>query len=106
MYILANMMLLLKLVLKDFLITHLAYLYLSLSYIYICIYLCIYIYVYLCVYLNIYYIRMCVRDLEEPLKAAFLDSLRGQDVGQLSVGVGHQQARCHKLSNKLGDPSL
>lgn len=44
--------------------------------------------------------------LEQPLEAALLHGLGGQDVGQLGVGVGHQQAGRHKLPDKLGDPSL
>ncbi len=49
----------------------------------------------------------CLRVyLEQPLEAALLDGLGRQDVGQLSVGVRHQQAWRHKLANKLGDPSL
>lgn len=41
--------------------------------------------------------------LKQPLKTALLDRLRRQHVGQLSVGVGHQQAGSHKLTNKLSD---
>lgn len=44
--------------------------------------------------------------LEQSLKAALLDSLGGQHIGQLGVGVRHQQAGRHKLTNELGDSSL
>lgn len=44
--------------------------------------------------------------LEESLEAALLDSLGGQDVGQLRVGVRYQEAGGHKLPDELGDLGL
>jgi len=44
--------------------------------------------------------------LEQPLEAALLHGLRRQDVGQLGVGVGHQEARRHELADELCDPSF
>lgn len=47
-----------------------------------------------------------LRYLEEPLKAALLDSLAWQDVGELSVGVRDEEAGGHVFLDKLGDAGL
>lgn len=44
--------------------------------------------------------------LKQPLEAALPDSLRWQDVGQLGVGVGHEQAGGYILSDKLSHSGL
>lgn len=44
--------------------------------------------------------------LEEPLEAALLDSLTGQDVGEFSVGVRDEEAGGHVLLDELGDTRL
>lgn len=44
--------------------------------------------------------------LEEPLKAPLLDSLTGQDVGELSIGVRDEKAGGHVLLDELGDARL
>lgn len=44
--------------------------------------------------------------LEEPLKAALLDSLARQDVGELSVGIRDEEAGGHVFLDELGDARL
>lgn len=46
------------------------------------------------------------RYQKEPLEAALLDSLAGQDVGELSVGVRDEEAGGHVFLDELGDTLL